>query len=64
MTRHSPKRYGNISPETFCDVVDKQRADVAAISEKVLQDYEEERHKDTAEIVALRRNLKGMANNA
>ena len=60
MTSHSG--YGNISPETFCDVVDKQRADVSAISQKVLQDFADDQQLVPPDIAALRLNLASVNN--
>jgi broad specificity phosphatase PhoE len=31
--------YGNVTPETFCDVVDKQRADLTAIAQAEMDEY-------------------------
>ena len=54
--------YGNISPESFCAVVDKQRKDIVDISQKVLQDFAVDQQLIPPDIAALRKNLAGMKN--
>ena len=51
-----------MSPETFCAVVDKQRADVAVVNTEVLKQYEEEAAEVPEHILALRKQVSAMTN--